>query len=81
MGLPWSLANTIASGASVEMFFEDLLVRGAESPVPLINSFMGLLFNCPMKNFMEILWKLLSPDHQNSSFSCEYSDSGPHCEE
>ena len=38
----------------MEMFFEDLLVRGAESPVPLINSFMGLLFNCPMKNFMEM---------------------------
>lgn len=77
MGLPWSLANTIASGASVEMFFEDLLVRGAESPVPLSNSFMGLLFNCPKKNFMETG----QPSHQNSSFSCEYSDSGPNCEE
>lgn len=52
MGLPWSLANTIASGASVEMFFEDLLVE-VESPVPLSNSFHGLLFSCPKKNFME----------------------------
>lgn len=53
MGLPWSLANTIASGASMEMSFKDLLARGAEDPVPVLNSFVGLLFYCPIENFME----------------------------